>query len=145
MKAIDRIFQYINFKGLNKSEFERNTSISNGYLAKQLQRKADIGESILISILEYCPEINPEWLLTGKGNMLKEADIKTVSQSIVGNNNQLAGTGIKIKNNQNNKAYDYQNLINTISDLKKQIENRDKMINKLIEQQDKLISKLTNS
>lgn len=72
MKAIERIFQYIEKKKLNKSEFERNSKISNGYLSKQLRRKADIGESILNNILENCPDINPEWLLTGKGNMLKD-------------------------------------------------------------------------
>jgi phage repressor protein C with HTH and peptisase S24 domain len=72
MKAIDRVFQYIDFNGINKSELERKTGISNGYLAKQLQRKADIGESILINILEYCPDINPEWLLLGRGEMLKQ-------------------------------------------------------------------------
>jgi len=71
MKAIERIFEYINLKKINKSELERKANISNGYLAKQLQRKADVGESILVNILQNCPEINPEWLLTGNGTMLK--------------------------------------------------------------------------
>jgi SMC interacting uncharacterized protein involved in chromosome segregation len=41
-------------------------------LGKQLKRNADLGESILNKIIENCPEINPEWLLTGKGEMLKK-------------------------------------------------------------------------
>jgi len=71
MKAIERIFQYIDNKKLNKSEFERKSGMSNGYLAKQFSRKADIGESMLNRILENCPDINPLWLLTGHGSMLK--------------------------------------------------------------------------
>jgi hypothetical protein len=42
--------------------------LSNGYLGKQLLRNVDLGEGILTKILENCPEINPEWLLTGKGS-----------------------------------------------------------------------------
>lgn len=71
MKAIDRIYQYIDYKSYNIAEFERNTSISNGYLAKMRRRSAGVGEDILNSILENCPELSPEWLLTGEGKMLK--------------------------------------------------------------------------
>lgn len=71
MKAIERIYQYIDNKGIKIVEFERKNSLSNGYLKKMLQRKGDLGESILNQILENSPEISPEWLLTGEGSMLK--------------------------------------------------------------------------
>ncbi|MCQ4155108.1 S24 family peptidase [Riemerella anatipestifer] len=71
MKAIDRVSEYIDYKGLNNSSFEKKNDLSNGYIGKQLKRSADLGESILNKILENCPELNPEWLLTGRGNMLK--------------------------------------------------------------------------
>ena len=32
---------------------------------------ADIGESIAMRIIENCPDVDPSWLLTGKGEMLK--------------------------------------------------------------------------
>ena len=70
MKSIERLIQYIDFKGVNKMNFELNNGLSNGYLGKQLSRNADLGEGILVKILENCPDINPNWLLTGKGNML---------------------------------------------------------------------------
>ncbi len=84
MKAIERIFDYINLKKINKSELEKKAGISNGYLAKQLQRKADVGEGILNNIIKNCPDINPEWLLTGNGTMLKQ---HTKNTQIIGNNN----------------------------------------------------------
>ena len=70
MKAIDRLFQYIDYKGFNKRTFEIDNGLSNGYLGKQLGRNADLGEGILNKILENCPELNAEWLLTGKGEMI---------------------------------------------------------------------------
>ena len=73
MKAIERIYQYIDSKGIKPISFEKENGLSNGYLGKQLKRNADLGEGVFIKILENCPEINPEWLLTGKGEMLKTA------------------------------------------------------------------------
>lgn len=74
MKAIERIYQYIDFEKIKIASFEKSCGISNGYLAKMLKRNADIGESILIQILENCPNISPEWLLTGHGAMLRRSD-----------------------------------------------------------------------
>lgn len=70
MKAIERIYQYIDLKHIKPSSLERACGISNGYLGKQYRRLADIGESIMNSILENCPDLNPVWLITGKGDML---------------------------------------------------------------------------
>ena len=71
MKAIQRLKQYIDYKGFNNSFFEKENDLSNGYIATQLKRNADLGEGILNKILDNCLDINPEWLLTGKGEMLK--------------------------------------------------------------------------
>jgi hypothetical protein len=70
MKAIERLFEYIEFKGIKPKPFEEQIGLSNGYLGKQLKRKADLGEGIFIKIIENCPEINPQWLLIGNGSML---------------------------------------------------------------------------
>jgi len=78
MKIIDRLYNYLDFKKVKPAAFERATGISNGYLSKQFKRNADIGESILIQILEYCPDINIQWLLLGDGPMLKD-DVAPVS------------------------------------------------------------------
>jgi len=72
MKAIDRIYEYIKNKGVSISHFEKKVGLSNGYLGKQKRRNADIGEGVMLKILENCPDINPEWLLTGKGSMLRD-------------------------------------------------------------------------
>ncbi|WP_195760056.1 hypothetical protein [Flavobacterium sp. LC2016-23] len=71
MKAIERLKQYIDFKGLNNSLFEKEIGMSNGYIGTQLKRKADLGEGVIIKILDNCLDIDLEWLITGKGNMIK--------------------------------------------------------------------------
>lgn len=82
MKAIERIYQYIDFKGIKIAEFERKNFLSNGYLKKMLLRKGDLGESILNQIVENSPEISAEWLLTGKGEMLKSDSLEVKKEVI---------------------------------------------------------------
>ncbi|MGZ9677438.1 hypothetical protein [Flavobacterium sp. GNP001] len=53
MKAIERLYKYIDYKGVKPSPFEKEIGLSNGYLGKQLNRKArrNLGEGILIKII----------------------------------------------------------------------------------------------
>ncbi|GEM_PF-719381 len=94
-KAISRIKEYIDYKGLNNSLFEKENKLSNGYIATQLKRNADLGESILKKILDNCLDINPEWLLIGKGEMLKGSQ-----QNLIASTNDIIdiGIGYRIKN-----------------------------------------------
>ena len=63
----DRILQIIEHKGISKNKFYKETGLSNGFLDKV----KDVGASKLEYILNTYPEIDIEWLLTGKGKMLK--------------------------------------------------------------------------
>ena len=74
MRAIDRIYKYIEYKEVSIAEFERLNSISNGYLSKMKRRSAGVGEDIMNSILENCPDLSAEWLLTGNGEMLRSEE-----------------------------------------------------------------------
>lgn len=64
----ERILQFIEYKRLSKNKFYKETGLSNGILDKQGGISSDSLEKI------YCvyPEINLDWLLTGKGEMFKK-------------------------------------------------------------------------
>lgn len=63
----DRLLQYIDFKGLNKSKFERTVGLSNGFVDKS-------GDNTSVEKLEQIsnsyPDLNIAWLRTGMGSML---------------------------------------------------------------------------
>ena len=67
---IKNIMQIIDYKSINKSKFYKQTGLSNGFLDKV----KDVGVSKIEQILNTYPEINPEWLITGKGEMLRKSD-----------------------------------------------------------------------
>lgn len=145
MKAIERFYKYIDYKGYKPTSIEKEIGLSSGYLSVQKKRKADMGETIVNKINDYCIDLDIEWLLTGKGSMLKESDNKSVNQSMIGNNSQMVGgkvVGSQMENNSN-KSVDYQSLINAINELKKQVKAKDNMINNLMKQQDTLLSQIS--
>ncbi|MCL2040877.1 MAG: hypothetical protein FWG84_02400 [Bacteroidales bacterium] len=86
--------------------------------------------------------INVEWVIAGKGKMLKKENPISNSivgdNSIIGDNNRQQRTGIS-----NDRSIEDKNLTNIIKELKVQMESKDNIIDNLIKQQSILISKLT--
>ncbi len=66
----ERILQFIDYKGISKNKFYIESGISNGVLDK----KSGLSMETVEKFYSTFPEINPEWLLTGNGSMLKEKE-----------------------------------------------------------------------
>jgi hypothetical protein len=75
----ERIIQYLLLKGVSRYRFYKDTGLSNGFLDKSGALNSDNCEKIC-----YCyDDLNPEWLLLGKGEMLRNADV-TISEGTNG-------------------------------------------------------------
>jgi len=90
-KIISRLFKYLENKGIPHTRFEKEIGLSNGYLKTQLRRNADLGEGVIRKIIDNCLDINLDWLLIGKGDMLikSNSDVQLIKQSNV---NKSTGT-----------------------------------------------------
>lgn len=80
-KNIDRIAQVIDSKGLSVRAFELSIGASNGAFGRAIKNKTDVSSDWLSIIIEKHPEINPSWLLTGVGEMLKGDNSRPVAHS----------------------------------------------------------------
>jgi hypothetical protein len=67
---LQRLKKYIDYKSLTIAEFERSIGMSNASFGKSLKNNGAIGSDKLENILSIYPDINCDWLLTGRGNML---------------------------------------------------------------------------
>lgn len=67
----DRIKQFIEYKGISVSAFERNCGLGNAFVRNI---KKTISVDKLEQILKAYPEINRGWLITGDGSMLSIND-----------------------------------------------------------------------
>ncbi|BFO64085.1 helix-turn-helix transcriptional regulator [Chryseobacterium sp. KCF3-3] len=66
----ERLMQYVDFKGINKVDFFKNIGLVKSNFSGS-GADSDVTSSKLFNILNNYPDINSEWLLTGKGEMLK--------------------------------------------------------------------------
>ncbi|WP_430612905.1 hypothetical protein [Flavobacterium sp. JP2137] len=72
--TVDRVKQFIKFKKISLRKFAEIIGASHSLINNTKSLGSDKLESILVNY----PELNPVWLLTGKGNMLfDQADALT--------------------------------------------------------------------
>lgn len=71
---LDRIKQFIDYKGIAVSAFEKSIGMSNASFGKSLRSGGAIGTDKLENILNVYPELSPSWLVSGEGPMLRDDD-----------------------------------------------------------------------
>ncbi len=72
---LERIKQYIDYKGISIAAFEKSIGMSNASFGKCLKKGGAIGTDKLENILTVYSEISPNWLITGNGEMLKGSNV----------------------------------------------------------------------
>lgn len=68
MTAKDRILQYIDFHKFSRRQFSENCGFSNAIWTKRNAIGSDNLEKIAINY----PDLSMDWVITGKGEMIKE-------------------------------------------------------------------------
>lgn len=66
----ERLLQFISYLGLDKSVFEREAGLANGFVDKTNSR---MRKTSLNAITGRWPQLNGDWLMSGEGDMLREA------------------------------------------------------------------------
>ena len=68
----ERILQYIEFKGFTRNSFAEKIFLSNSFFSNQ----SKVGTDVLLKIFREFPELNFDWVITGRGKMLLEKEAK---------------------------------------------------------------------
>jgi hypothetical protein len=78
-----RLKQFIDYKGISILAFEREINAGNNSIGTSIKRNSNLSGDLLSKILYKYSELNPEWLLIGKGKMLKEGEVDKEDNSTV--------------------------------------------------------------
>lgn len=70
MQIRERISEYLIYKGITRYKFYKIAGLSNGFLDKEGAVTSDNCEKIC----DCFPDLNPEWLLVGRGPMIRNTD-----------------------------------------------------------------------
>lgn len=77
MSSTARMLDFIDFIGVKKNSFYKQTGLSNGYLDKV----KELGSDKIASIISSYPQLNLTWLITGKGEMISYSSNESNSVS----------------------------------------------------------------
>jgi phage repressor protein C with HTH and peptisase S24 domain len=72
MTITERLNNYMITKGLNANKITVDAGLSVGLIGKSLKNNTGLNSDTIEKILYTYSDLDPEWLLTGKGEMLKE-------------------------------------------------------------------------
>lgn len=92
----EKLNEYIIIKGISLYAFENSLGVSRGSISKAIKERKSIGSHVLENILSTYVDLNPDWLLTGRGTMLRSELSNNNTQSIFGDNNIQTGSNSKI-------------------------------------------------
>lgn len=70
-KLISRLVQVLRYKKVSISQADTLLDVGNGYIGKQLKKNGSVNSDIVELFLKTYSDVNAEWLLTGKGDMIK--------------------------------------------------------------------------
>lgn len=68
---IERLAQFIQYQELSIRAFELSINASDGMIRRAISNKTDIQSKWLTAIAENYPDLNIDWLITGRGEMLR--------------------------------------------------------------------------
>ncbi|MDE6072086.1 MAG: hypothetical protein K2G53_05985 [Muribaculaceae bacterium] len=137
----ERLIAFLEYKGINKSEFGRRIGVSNAFVTSM--RKSIQPDKIALIQKEF-PDLNTSWLLTGEGEMLKDVSVHQTSYgdhspNVNGDGNTIQGeTSIE---RTLDEIAEYRKLLERTLAM---IEKRDAQIEKRDAQIDHLIALLEN-
>jgi hypothetical protein len=63
--------EYIDYKGISVNAFEKSID-TRSTIGKAIANNSNLRSDILAKIIEVYKDINPKWLLSGKGEMLQK-------------------------------------------------------------------------
>ncbi|MCM1168730.1 MAG: hypothetical protein NC324_02215 [Bacteroides sp.] len=92
----NRLKEYIDFKQISIYAFENAIGCSRGAIAKAIKESKSIGSVVVENILRIYPDLNPSWLLTGQGNMIRYGEI---GHTQIGEQNTIDRSPITIATN----------------------------------------------
>ena len=73
MSDTERVIEIIRVMGMNNIQFSQKTGISPASLSHITSGRSNPTLTILRNIVESFPELNPEWVLLGRGDMFQSA------------------------------------------------------------------------
>ena len=89
-RIIDRFDEYMRYKHLTDNKVTVLLGLSNGVIGKSRKERRDLSDRVVEQIENFFPDLNPDWLKYGEGDMLAKRKIPLYDDPTIGGVNELA-------------------------------------------------------
>ena len=72
---LERIQKYAQSKKISLRQVSLDVGLSGAYMSNSLKQGSNPSIDLVSKIIDKYPDLNPYWLLTGKGNMIINSDM----------------------------------------------------------------------
>lgn len=128
MRRIDRLDKYLSYKGISDYRATLDAGLSKGVIGKSRENNRDLSNKVVEKLVEVYSDLNKVWLLTGEGEMLKNA-------SAIAENHSISIAGEEVKENNIRVNTD-----ETIASLIAEVAAQRRLTEKVIDQNTDLIA-----
>ena len=115
----DRLQSFMDYKGLNPNKITVEAGLSVGLISKSIKNKTGLYSETIEKILSAYNDLNPAWLLTGKGEMILNEELKHSENTVLDYENSRMLRDIKELSDE-----DQQRILITIDALVRDAKNR---------------------
>ncbi|MBN2520830.1 MAG: helix-turn-helix transcriptional regulator [Bacteroidales bacterium] len=131
----DRLLKFLNHEGLSSAKFAEVIGVQPSGISHVLSGRNKPGFDFISKVLSSYPELNADWLILGKGNMLKSIKQPTLFDE-PGNTKNVATPNLLIQEQDISKTSNHKPEINAseaiINDPETKEENTFSDIEKII-------------
>lgn len=120
---IDRIGEFASRSRLSIRKIEQKIGAGNGTISKAVGKDKDIQSKWIALFATHYPEVNPVWLLTGRGEMLLFNSSNEQKSELLQEDEQAYGF---IEKSQHQEIVDSLKLV--IATLQRQLEEKERII-----------------
>lgn len=97
--VLQRVILFFNTKNISETAFAKRIGSNQKTLNQQLKGERSISIDTVLNIISSFDEVSPDWLLTGKGEMLKRDNNVVNTGNVSGNNSGINVAGSTIQGN----------------------------------------------
>jgi len=111
----ERISLILKYKNINAAKFADEIDVQRSGISHILSGRNKPSLDLIQKIFKKYPEISPEWLISGKGAMLKNPDLFQEVDTSINDSKE-----VKKKESEETLLSETENTVNDILDIKKQ-------------------------
>ncbi|MDR1882003.1 MAG: DUF3450 domain-containing protein [Prevotella sp.] len=128
-----RFLQYLDYKGITKYKCYQETGIANGVFSQ----RGGLSEEITLKLISYYSDLNPDWLFSGQGMMIKDESkmlairLYDKCEALTHENGKLSEKVVQLTESKHDLKARVEQLTKKVEELESQVRKNSQLAGKV--------------